>query len=175
MDGTELVYRQVELGILDIDEYGQIWKVQDGRGWSDGKFRACVPRRVEREDSYGYLVVGIRSKIVRMDAKAHRLVWRHFNGPLPKGLQINHMNGIKCDNRPENLELVTNQQNMNHATATGLINNVGKRYAEKLDMEQAQEIICLLELGYLQREIAEMYGIAQSSVSRIKRGVTYAR
>lgn len=33
----------------------------------------------------------------------HILVWEKTNGPLPKGWVVHHFNGIKNDNRPENL------------------------------------------------------------------------
>ena len=41
----------------------------------------------------------------------HRVIWEQHNGPIPKGMQIDHINGIRNDNRIENLRLVTNQQN----------------------------------------------------------------
>jgi hypothetical protein len=34
---------------------------------------------------------------------------------------INHINGIKLDNRATNLEYVTNMENVRHAILTGLI------------------------------------------------------
>ena len=36
----------------------------------------------------------------------HRLVWQDFFGPIPDGSFIYHKNGIKTDNRIENLELI---------------------------------------------------------------------
>ena len=43
--------------------------------------------------------------------RVNRLVWEVFNGPIPDGMQVNHINEIKTDNRLENLNLLTNQEN----------------------------------------------------------------
>lgn len=45
---------------------------------------------------------------------AHRLTWEAFNGPIPEGLVINHKNGVKDDNRLDNLEVVTVAENTRH-------------------------------------------------------------
>lgn len=76
----------------------------------------------------GYLATSIKSVSdgVRHQKLVHRLVAWAFYGP-DNGRMVNHKNGIKTDNRPENLEYVTGQQNMIHAYATGLI-DVTKRY-----------------------------------------------
>ncbi len=44
----------------------------------------------------------------------HRFVWEAFRGEIPNGMQVNHRNGVKDDNRLVNLELVSNQQNQQH-------------------------------------------------------------
>ncbi len=41
----------------------------------------------------------------------HRAVWEEANGKIPKDMQIHHINGIKDDNRIENLKLVTPREN----------------------------------------------------------------
>ncbi len=41
----------------------------------------------------------------------HRLIWVWHNGPIPDGMQIDHINGLRHDNRIENLRLATNGQN----------------------------------------------------------------
>lgn len=60
-------------------------------------------------DAYGYLVTSIDNKRYKL----HRLAWLYEYGEMPKN-QIDHINGIKTDNRIENLRDVNgfvNQQN----------------------------------------------------------------
>lgn len=47
--------------------------------------------------------------------KVHRLVAMMFLDDYSEDLQVNHKNGNKDDNRVENLEMVTNSQNVLHA------------------------------------------------------------
>lgn len=43
-----------------------------------------------------------------------RLIWFAVNGPIPEGKEINHINHDRSDDAITNLELVTNQQNMQY-------------------------------------------------------------
>jgi len=53
----------------------------------------------------------------------HRLIWSfYFYSKIPKDLEINHKNGIKNDNRIENLEIVSHDENMKHAAKNKLMN-----------------------------------------------------
>lgn len=100
----------------------------------------------------------------------HRLVWETFNGEIPKGLAINHKNGIKTDNRLVNLELVTYSENMIHAFRTGLA-KPGKgenNSMAKLSKEDFLEICSLLKMGWSNGDIAEEYGIHDRYVSLIR-------
>ena len=111
------VYRAVEMGELMIDDDGRIWRVA-ARRWdrwtAQTRSIACVPRRAEKSAG-AYLQVRMMIDGVRSHALAHRLVWRHFHGPIPAGLLINHRDGVKSHNHPSNLELATVSQNALHA------------------------------------------------------------
>lgn len=45
----------------------------------------------------------------------HRVLWEAFNGRIPKGIEVNHINLNRQDNRLDNLELLTHQENCQHA------------------------------------------------------------
>lgn len=62
----------------------------------------------------------IRIQRNKIGWQAHRLVWEAVHGPIPDGLQINHINGIKSDNRISNLEVVSASENAKHSYRTGL-------------------------------------------------------
>lgn len=63
----------------------------------------------------GYVKVGVRHKGKRITQGAHVLVALAFIGPCPEGMEVNHKDGIKTNNWPDNLEYKTHQENMTHA------------------------------------------------------------
>lgn len=64
----------------------------------------------------GYYMVGLCVHNRPVKKLVHRLVWEAFNGPIPQGMQVNHINEDKTDNRLENLNLMSPQQNLNWGT-----------------------------------------------------------
>lgn len=66
-------------------------------------------------DRHGYRRVTLQGKVYSV----HRLVWEAFNGKIEDKMFIDHINGIRDDNRLENLRLVTSSQNMKNSYALG--------------------------------------------------------
>jgi hypothetical protein len=67
-----------------------------------------------------YLYVGLYDKPRKLLAPVHRLVAEAFIPNPDNKPEVNHINGIKTDNRAENLEWVTRKENEAHAFRIGL-------------------------------------------------------
>lgn len=56
----------------------------------------------------GYIMIMKRLNGKRIHKSFHRYIWEKHNGIIPKGCIIHHINGIKTDNRIENLKCLSN-------------------------------------------------------------------
>lgn len=96
-----------------MKDWGKYFRYDQNTGklhWKLSKSKSRVPEGSEAgylDKSSGYVCVTLDGKIYR----AHRIIWEMFNGPIPEGMQIDHVNHIRCDNRLVNLGLVTHKEN----------------------------------------------------------------
>lgn len=68
--------------------------------WKNGRRAGCVSH-------WGYVKIKLKGK----ELLAHRVMWEMVNGTIPDGMEIDHRNGVKTDNRISNLRLATPFQN----------------------------------------------------------------
>jgi hypothetical protein len=145
-------------GLYEVSSKGRV------RGMSNGQILS--PQR----DSRGYLVVCLSRNGVHRRFRVHRLVALAFLGLPPKGCEVNHKNGVRDDNRVENLEWASHSKNLRHAFRLGLciVHSLkGEEHpASKLTSAQVGEIR-RLRGQVSERKLASYFGVSPSLISAI--------
>jgi hypothetical protein len=130
----------------------------DGRLFNNktGKFKKFT------KDSNGYMKTQIWVKNKATNVTQHRLLAIYFIDNPNNKPQVNHINGIKNDNRLENLEWVTQSENAKHSFANGL-QNVTKPNKKVVDIVTGR-IFPSVTLA------SEYFSISRSHLSNILSG-----
>lgn len=156
----------INKGYFRIDGEGRIWRTAI-KNWIK-PFIKITEREMKHVNKFGYIQISFDKNGKTYLCSAHRLVWIYFNGEIPDNKQINHKNGIKHDNRLENLELVTPSQNDKHAFKIGLKCHKGEKHPQsKLTENDVRLIIFRYLTGETQRKIAKDFNISNQHVSSI--------
>jgi hypothetical protein len=86
--------------------------IKQGKTWAgDATYRPIKPRAARDH----YLGFDPCKNGVYAKRRVHRVVWEAFNGPIQGRLEVNHKDLNRTNNRLDNLELVTHQENIQHA------------------------------------------------------------
>jgi hypothetical protein len=166
-------------GCYEVSSLGRVKRIAAGSGTQAGRILSPVL------DSAGYIVFalsGMRIGRKQSTYKAHRLTAAAFIGAPPPRLHVNHLDGVKTNNRVGNLEYCTPRENTLHAARLGLMAS-GERHGFRLDPtraargeragrakltpETAIEVHVLWRAGWTQRAIGRRYGISKVSVAYV--------
>jgi len=106
----------------------------------------------------------------------HRLVAETFISNDQNKPCVNHLDGNKENNSVSNLEWCTHKENTHHMDKVlGKLQRGERCRFAKINKDEVLEIMKLLyENNTPQSEIAEKFGITQTSISRIKRGICWS-
>lgn len=123
----------------------------------------------------GYLRCGLKLPGERIrEVLVHRVVAIAFYGlPASPSFEVDHLNGIKLDNRPENLQWVDRSENQLRAYAMGLrdipaiCGKGSQSQRAKVSDEDVIAIRARFANGEKQKDLAASYGLTQPSISLI--------
>ena len=152
-------------GFYEISNFGKVKRICTKIG------KPCNKLLGESPDKSGYIHYSIckNGKVVTKTAAS--LVMENFVAPRPKNVQVNHKNGNKRDNRPENLEYISRTENIRHARDVLKVKHghPGEDHIfAKLNDKKVREIRNTKNYFGLNSFFAKKFGISNSLVSLIK-------
>ena len=113
----------------------------------------------------GYYQVQLFKNSIRKFYFVHRLVYEAFNGQIPEGLQVNHLDESPSNNRLSNLNLMTCKENNNYGTHN---ERVAKKHS-KVVLQFTLDSILVKEYPSI-RQAERETGFANSSIAKCCKG-----
>lgn len=140
------------------------------------KSNKIMKQTLNKGTGYFGFCINIGNRKNKKYIKTHIAVAFNFVDGYREGLVVNHKDGNKQNNNSENLEWITNAENIQHAAKNGLLkpSNCENHYHSKFSNEKVNEIRKIYKSGTVMiKELAEKYGVAQSTMSDLVNGKTY--
>lgn len=110
-------------GLYQISNMGKVKSVGRISKHTNRNIPTSITRGIMHKNGYMFVKL-FNDEGKRKQMAVHRLVAMHFLPIIEGKLHVNHINGIKQDNRVDNLEWVTPHENSMHASMTGLTHSI---------------------------------------------------
>ena len=154
----------------DIPGYEGVYQVSNM-----GILRSCHFGREKilkiSHTSHGYSCASLYINGIQKNILMHQIVCAVFLDNRKAFRCINHKNGIKTDNRVDNLEWCTHRENTLHSYSLGL-QNAPKAWNSKrsrINEKQAREILALSKT-MSNNKISKIFGVSSVTIDRFMRG-----
>lgn len=146
--------------VYQVSTYGNVRSLDNTKNRKEKVLKSNLSR--------GYSKVDLYKNGIKKTFKIHRLVAETFIKNQDSKETVNHINGIKTDNRVENLEWATCRENTQHAIINGLQDikiNKSKRLINQYDLK-GNFIKQFLGIGCAERSM----GFSRGGISKCCRG-----
>lgn len=100
----------------------------------------------------------------------HRLILEAFVGPCPKGMESLHGNGVRSDNRLDNLKWGSKRSNMLDRDRHGTTASGERNGRSRLTNDQVREIKAALSAGVTRAALAARFGVGWTTIDNIAAG-----
>lgn len=156
-------------GMYQVSNFGRVKSLGWNKIRSQNKKSIRADRILKTQTTHrGYLRLELNKNGVGIKFVVHRLVALTFLSNEDDKPEINHINGIKSDNRLANLEWCTSKQNKIHAFNNNLSNHArGENHVcSKLKLEQVRDIRSKFKSGEFknQTKVAKLFNVTRSSI-----------
>jgi hypothetical protein len=154
------------------DRDGNIYSRWTPQGTLGNTYRKRKPTRATN----GYLLVAVRvERRTYFNTCVHRLVCAAFHGEPPsENHTCSHINGIRDDNRPENLTWETYSENLKRKVAHGTHDRGYQNSRARIDRATLVQIRQMIHDGVLMhREIGARFGLSRLFITKIANGHRY--
>lgn len=122
----------------------------------------------------GYLYVGLMKNGKQIGVSVHRLVAEAFIPNPENKSEVNHINGIKTDNRVENLEWVTPSENVLHAFRTGLRKPIVAKGEQNNKAKLTDSAVIEIRKSDETAEyLSKKYDVSKSAIYKVRQGVRW--
>ena len=144
----------------DVSGYEGLYSVSTEGQVYTHKYKKFLKPRSKR----GYLNVSLSKNKKRKEFRVHRLVAIAFISNSENKEQVNHIDGDKNNNKVNNLEWVTQSENITHSYNLGLHSTIKKPY--KMTENKISQLKSMLEERTTLKEMARILEVSVSTINR---------
>lgn len=157
---------------VELSGFNQLYEVSNL-----GNFRNINTKKILKPSlsNSGYYHLNLRdtnSPYFYTTIQCHRIIASSFLKSQESKNIVNHKNGIKTDNRVDNLEWVNQSENVIHFFDNNK-ENIRRNKFKKLSTKNVKEIHSLLRKGFSTILIAKQFNVNRTTISNIKNKVTH--
>lgn len=145
-------------GLYEVSDLGRVKSLNYRR---TGKEKILKPKKCNG----GYLQLCLSNGKCRIMRMVHRMAAEAFLGECPAGLEVNHLDENKENNRVDNLEYCSRKYNVNYGTRTARMAATNSKPVLQYDLDGN-----LVKRWPSAREIEQQMGIPSTNITACLKG-----